>query len=376
MVYNASTRDGSSIQRDKGMRVIIDAGLPGSIERRTELRIGSAELACVHLSMVSPEIWNRSGHYMRRHRKVGDAVDAIIGPDSPNRSPGAPAKQPIPMHIKALRDAEKIPQSPLLSTNRGTFLTEPIMIAIPISDLVANLLRPCFHRQGLGPYRLFYFQDEPITERTYWCACSFGRDRKPALELKQVWFDDRRDRVVDLEGHDLLEAGLEWAAALVPLVVDSRPLSAVEIAHNDYDLRQIIGRCAQTIDYAYEGWFDQWDKRVTQLVTAHERSGKEFASFYHSVLAVDRDYNLLVRQVEGTLPVIAAELAAEGMIGAGLLDSGGSCALYDVWMGSYLNHSWYFREPRGAVLVFELHAEQRLPVESASTWVQRRLDSF
>jgi hypothetical protein len=249
------------------------------------------------------------------------------------------------------------------------------MLAVPVSDVVANLMRPAFHRDGLGPHRLFFYEDEPIERLDYWCACLLERGGgQPRLEMRWVRFDPAGDRALDGDGRDLLSDGLVWAVALVPLVVGSNPLDAVAIAQRDYDLRQVLGREAEPIiRYVYEGFGDgRWNARVAEVVSAHEQSGRPFATFYHSVLALDRDGNVLIRQVEGTLPGLALRLAADGIVHAGLLDSGGSCALYDVWLDSYLNHGWYFREPRGAILVFELTSTQRLPLDKPGAWIQRR----
>src|SRR5207245_2248049 len=105
------------------------------------------------------------------------------------------------------------------------------------------------------------------------------------------------------------------------------------------------GRDAESaIRYAYAGWFGEWERRVGEVVAQHRTHGRSFAQFYHSILALDGVGNVAIRQVEGTLPDLAEALARDGFVGAGVLDSGGSCAIYDVWMASYLNHGWYFRE--------------------------------
>src|SRR5262249_38710538 len=148
-------------------------------------------------------------------------------------------------------------------------------------------------------------------------------------------------------------------------VVDFQPLAPFQIAQNDYDLRQIWGRGAEdSIRDAYDGWYRQWDTRVEKLTNQHQARGNPYATFFHSVLAIDASGNIHLLQQESTLPDLANHLAEEGFQAAGLLDSGGSCALYDVWLGGYINHGWYFREPRGAVLVFELNIDQRLTTKS------------
>jgi hypothetical protein len=281
----------------------------------------------------------------------------------------------IPAHLEEMRRIGMIPvHSSLKHEGPDEFGMEASMIAVPIGDSVANLMRPCYHSLGLGKYKLFYLEDEPISTKDYWCVCFFRTKRgKAKLVLDRIRFDAEQDRALSLSKEDLVEQGLVWAASLVPLIANGRALSAVEIAQNNYDLRQIVGRGAdEAIRYAYEGWFDQWDARVEKVVSDHIKSGAGFARYYHSILGLDESSNVYLYQIEGTLPDLANTLAREGIVAAGVLDSGGSCALYDVWMGSYLNHNWYFREPRGGILVFELSSYQRIPRSTPDSWFNRR----
>jgi hypothetical protein len=354
------------------MRITLQLGEEGLSDRRADLKISSKELTIVHLHLAYPESRNRTGRYMRRHpRHPGEKVN----PNEPLRSSDEPKKLPIPAHLEEMYRLGIIPNwSGPVRNNSDTYRLESAMIAVPISDLVANLLRPCFHRSGLERYRLFYFEDEPIDRRDYFCACFFHPSAKAGhLQLRQVRFDTVNDSVLDpYSGQDLLEEGLIWAAAIVPLVIDKEPLSALQIAQNDYDLRQLLGRKAEEpIKYAYKGWFDQWNQRVAEVVAQHEREKKPFATFYHSIIAMDEEGQIHIRQQEGALPELAESLKAEGMIAAGILDSGGSCALYDVWVGNYLNHSWYFREARGAIIVFQLNTKLRIPLDEKS-WIHQR----
>ena len=353
------------------MQITIEIGSGALVQRKTRVTIRGEELARVHLHVTSAKERNRSAYYMRRHPIRGDE-GVTPGPNSPLRTKLDKAKKPISKQIDAMRRTGLLPciEGPF-HVGMETYYTERSMLAVPISDLVANLLRPCFHRNKLGLHRLFYLEGEPITERTYRCLCFFDRE-KDKVALRQVRFDPGADRAFDVSGADLLDEGLVWAAALVPLVVEGRALSPVEIAVQDYDLRQILGRNNdEQIAYAYEGWFDEWDRRVREAVSGHERQGNAFESFYHSYIGLDRDGNIFIGQQEATLPALARELADRGIVAAGILDSGGSCAIYDVWMASYLNHGWYFRENRGAILVFELLSSQRLPRDDG-TWIQHR----
>ena len=354
------------------MRISIEIGDTGSIERRAAIRINTNELAAAHLHLAFPEKRNRSGLYMRRHpRGKGDSVCA----NSPLRSPEEPNKLSIPVHIEEMRRSGTIPSCPKHRMENGeTFGLEPAMLAVPVSDLVANLLRPCFHSSGLGEYKLFFFEEEPIDRKSYWCVCFFRKDNDVGrFNLQWVRFNAAKDQALDLSGNNLSNQGLVWAAALVPLVIGGSPLPAVEIAKNDYDLRQILGRQVDDqIQYVYESWFDEWDVRVEEVVSEHEKKGLPFSVFYHSILGLDKSGNIHIRQIEGTLPDLAKSLAREGIVAAGLLDSGGSCALYDLWMGSYLNHGWYFREPRGSILVFELKSKERIPMDKPNSWIRKR----
>ena len=370
---------GPEAARVGAARIAIDIPPSGSVGGRTaDVRIRRSELARVHLHLAFPEQRNRTAFYLRRH-VVGDESGAV-GPNAPMRNEADPPKLTIPDHIEQMRNSGAIaaPTEPrTLGVDR--VMEEPTLLAVPISDLVANLLRPSFHRDGLGAKRVFHLADEPISRTDYFCVCFFadeGTGERPVrrgLEFRWLRFDTATDRVVDAGGRDLLDAGLVWAAAVVPLLVDGRPQPAIDIARYNYDLRQIIGREAEAeIRYAYEGWFDTWSRRVSEVVSRHDSVGRPYASFYHSILGLDLDGDVRLVQRDGTLPDIARELADEGLVAAGLLDSGGSCALYDPWTGAYLNHNWYFRERRGAVLVFELAGRERLPDNRPGAWIQRR----
>jgi len=348
--------------------------------RAAELRLDAAELAAVHLHLAFPEKRNRSGLYMRRHAHTPEEP---VGPNEPLRSPDEPPKLTIPEHVEQMDRQARIelgaPGGPAPGLPARA-PQEPAMLVVPISDLVANLLRPCFHRDGWPGPRLFFLDEEPIHRRTYFCLCCFdGTEGAGAprplgrLAFRHVRFDTELDLALDVSGANLLDEGLVWAAAVVPLVVDGRALPVVEIARADYDLRQIVGRHNEPpIRHAYAGWFEEWDDRVEEIVAAHQRIRRPFETFYHSALGIDSDGNVLIRQREATLPELASSLADEGMVGAGLLDSGGSAAIYDVWSASYLNHGWYYREPRGAILLFELTWTRHLPDHTPDSWVCRR----
>ena len=358
------------------MRLSIELAGSSPHAREAELRLDADELDAVHLHLAFPEKRNRTGLYMRRH---AHAPDEPVGPNQPLRSSDEPPKLTIPEHVEQMDRQKRIARGAPVRPGIGLqakLPQEPAMLVVPISDLVANLLRPCFHRDGWPGPRLFHLDEEPIHTRTYFCLCCFAdseKHRPPRLAFRHVRFDCELDRALDAAGADLLDEGLVWAAAVVPLVADGRALPIVEIARADYDLRQIVGRHNETpIRHAYEGWFDEWDDRVEKLVAAHQRIGRPFETFYHSVLGIDAAGNFLIRQKEAALPDLASSLESEGIVAAGLLDSGGSPAIYDVWSAGYLNHGWYYREPRGAILLFELTWTRRLPDHTPDSWVCRR----
>ncbi|NQT15241.1 MAG: hypothetical protein HQ582_20965 [Planctomycetes bacterium] len=356
------------------MKLSIEIAGSSPSSREAVLRFDADELVAVHLHLAFPERRNRSGLYMRRH---AHRPDEPVGPNQPLHSPQEPPKLSIPQHVEQMRRAGLISLAiPPPPADRQSHGEERTMIAVGIADLVANLLRPCFHRDRLGEHRLFYLDEEPIDRRTYHCLCCFAPEGRPVrLQFRRVRFDRQADRAIDASGGDLLEEGLLWAAALVPLVADGQPLGPVPIAQADYDLRQIVGRATEgPIRYAYQGWFDRWDARVEEIVSTHQQAERPWETFYHSVLGLDAAGNAVIRQKEATLPDLADSLASEGIVAAGLLDSGGSSAIYDVWSASYLNHGWYYRRPRGAILLFEFRWTRRLPEDWPSLWTQRRAD--
>jgi hypothetical protein len=361
------------------LRLSIEIAGSSPHSREAELRFAADEVVNVHLHLAFPEKRNRTGLYMRRH---AHGPDEPVGPNQPLRATEEPPKLSIPEHVAQMARQGRIQlaaPSPARPQGSELFAGSPeerAMIAVPISDLVANLLRPCFHRDGWGGPRLFYLHEEPIVSRTYFCLCCFAEKSEHGqgrLAFRRVRFDREGDWALDVGGGNLVDEGLVWAAAVVPLVVEGRALPILQIAQANYDLRQIVGRHNESpIRHAYEGWFDQWDARVEKAVTAHQRIGRPFETFYHSVLGVDATGNILVRQKEAALPELASSLASEGIVAAGLLDSGGSPAIYDVWSASYLNHGWYHRQPRGAILLFELGWVRRLPEHRPDSWVCRR----
>jgi len=356
------------------VKISIETGNASTAERTLSAVISPDELAAAYLHLACPQERNRTWRFMRRHRR---SLDEVVDPNRPVRLPEEePDKLTIPQHLKQMRDEGTIPRAGAAEGHANlSYAVEPAMFVLPISDLVANLLRPCFHSAGLGDHNLFHFQDEPIATRTYFCACFFREGDTGRLDMKEVRFDPETDRAFDSSGKDLMEEGLVWAAAVIPLVREGVALPASEIACNVYDLRQIFGRNAvDKIRYAYEGWHDQWDGRVTELLEDPRNDATRSSAFYHSILSLDDSGAIGIHQMEGDLCEISQSLQAKGVQCAGLLDSGGSCALYDVARESFLNHSWYYREPRGAVIVFQLTADERIPEAQAGSWMRRRKD--
>lgn len=345
----------------------INIQITASEEQRTLLfRLRRDELAMAYLHIAYPAERNRTPFYMRRH-------GMIAGANAPLRSSAEPPKLPIPGHLLKMHLANEL-KSSYVPNAKGT-ANEPASFVIPISDIVANLMRPAFHRDGFGEHRIFHLEGEPIEEREYLCVCCVADSDDPAvLELRKVRFDVTRDAILTPDGRDMVSTGLRWAAAVVPLVTDGRALHVEEIAEADYDLRQVLGRTAESeIAAAYASWPSGWGSSVRGLVAAVEAGDGEFATFYHSALGICSDGSLIVLQTEATLADLAQKLVDLGAVSAGLLDSGGSCALYDCYLGSYLNHGWYFRESRGAVMVLETNIPQRLPRADPGCWITRRL---
>ena len=354
------------------MRCSVEIADSAPNAREAELRIAADELVAVHLHLAYPEGRNRTGRYRRRH---AHRPDEPVGPNCPLQCPDEPPKLSCSEHVEQMRRTGLIsPATPPPPVDRQGQGKERLMIAVGIADLVANLLRPCYHRDGLGDFRLFHLDEEPIDSSRYSCLCFFAeQEGRCRLEIRRVRFDRRADRALDVSGADLLDEGLVWAAALVPLVAEREALPVVQIAQADYDLRRIVGRHNEApVRYAYAGWHDEWDARVEQVVSDHQREGRPWGSVYHSVLGLDAAGNVLIRQKETTLPEAAGSLVSEGIVAGGLLDSGGSSAIYDVWSASYLNHGWYHRQPRGAILLFELRWTRRLPEHWPDSWTRRR----
>jgi hypothetical protein len=324
--------------------------------RDVQLIIPRDEILNIHLHLAYPGQRNRSGLYMRRHKI--DETERDIGPDNPLRSREEPPKLTIRDHIAQMKN---------LQINRIRSETEvvPTTIAVPISDLAANLLRPCYHRNGLGSKRIFFFEDEPIEQRNYW-GLVFADDHEMTQSNTLYWMDFNfnleEDRINLLDQNQIKNSDVIWGAAMVPLVKNGKIIPINDIAGYDYDLRHIFGRNAHDlIQLAYEDWPANWQSRIDELVKQYQQNNHPFEKYYHSLICQDKDQNYTVIQRYGSFPELAHQMGDAGIIHAGLLDSGGSCAIYDAWLKSYLNHSWYFREARGAILVFELKSIDLLP---------------
>jgi hypothetical protein len=360
-----------SVQKERkrsARRVTIqlDIGHGRSANRKVSVTIAPSELSTAILSIAYAAERNRSGYYMRRHPKVGDLASGIrVGPNAPLCHGAEPKRLTIAQHLRSMKRPSVAGQDGL-----DSFDLQRAQIVVPVSDVTANLLRPCYSREGLGQWRTFFLEDEPIDRKTYWAVCLFEEENGiREIKFMDLSFDVGSDTVRSIDGRDLSTQGLEWAVALVPLVKHGAPVTVADIAMADYDLRQVFGRTSEwEIRWVYEGWYDKWEERIAELVAEHQERRREFEVFYHSILALDGSGAIQILQVDATLPQLAEDLARAGTVSAGLLDSGGSCALFDPWLQGYLNHGWYFREARGAVLCFELRAMERLPKSAASAW--------
>jgi hypothetical protein len=356
------------------VKIEIQIGCPGEVNRTARISIDKTELDTVALNIAFPEARNRTGLYMRRHPKRPESAGCFVGPNNPLRSREEPKKMAIHEHLTQMGLGLTVtPRFENDSVER--YQTTSALIAVPVSDTVANLLRPCFSQSGLGGRRLFFFEDEPIASRHYWALCCFdGNKGSPRLDMLDVKFDLQCDSIRSIDGRDLSKEGLQWAVSLVPLVKNGKSLSPCEIAQSDYDLRHIFGHSnTEEIASAYDVWYEGWNDRVAQLVSRKLQDGTPFEVYYHSVIGIGSSGAIRILQSDSTLPDLARELAKSGLLAAGLLDSGGSCAVYDNWLGGYLNHGWYFREPRGAILAFRLKAPERIPEPKIGSWIRSRL---
>ncbi len=365
------------------MKIEIAIGETGSIERATSIKILREEIKSIKLHIAFAEKLNRNDLYLQRHsgsdnnQLVNDSID----PNTPLRAKADEYKITIPEHFTKLdlKNLKTLVKSNQLQSN-GRYCEVNSIFAIPISDLTSNLLRPSFNKNKFGStkYRIFFLKDEPINDQNYWCVCYYQRSGINGIEFRNLKFDILKDTVFDTKNPDIdlvLDYGLIWAAAIVPLVIDNKPLSATDIAVHDYDLRQILGRNeSEAVKFCYKGWFSKWNERVRLIVQQHQETRKPFASFYHSIIAISEKGDLHIKQLEGTLPAIANKLSSKGFQAAGLLDSGGSCAIYDRWLSGYLNHGWYFRPKRGSIIVLELKRKDRIPIDSSEHWINYKGD--
>ena len=279
------------------MKIEIEIGTNNNINRTASVTIEAHELksAALHIAFAAGR--NRTGLYMRRHRKPCDLESGYtVGPNDPIRFADEPKKLSIPEHIKKMKFGTQ-PSSEIVAQGSERFRTVPSVIAVPVSDVAANLLRPCFMKTGFGEKHIFFFEDEPIELRSYWAACLFSDERgRPEIKFMDIIFDVDGDSVHALDGQNLVTKGLEWAVCLVPLVKNSKAVAPQEIAKNDYDLRHIFGRNANKEFFSpYDVWYDGWNERVDKAVQKHIDSGSTFEIYYHSILGIDSNGSILYR---------------------------------------------------------------------------------
>jgi hypothetical protein len=345
-----------------------------SVNRRATVSIARDEIFSAAINIAAATERNRTGMYMRRHRKAGDSLSALeANVNRPIRAPQEPPKLLMAEHSDAMGFGYVSPSLTLEGPDKFHLMQS--VIAVSVSDIASNLLRPCFSVEPFGQdKRAFFFEDEPIEDRQYWAACYFECPGElPPLRFCNVTFKLDPDRIYSADGEDLVPLKLKWAMCLVPLVRKSAAVPLVEIAQNDYDLRHIFGRNASEdyfTPYRPGVWFNKWDEEVAARTAQYLENGLRPEVYYHSALAVDASGNIRIYQCDSALDKLAELIAWDGMVAAGLLDSGGSCALYDPWLRGYLNHGWYYREPRGAALAFQLNSYERIPV--AASWFSTR----
>jgi hypothetical protein len=301
----------------------------------TTLRVARDEVREVKLSIAHRDRLNRSDWYMVRH----EGRVHRRGPDGAQAGYAEMRRWNLPIE-------EHLTLAGLGPGDR--------VVAVPFSDLSANLLRPSWARHAHPP--LFHFSGEPLEEAPYHALACFGVDERRTLAIRSVTLT-RDDRVLDADtGEDLGEQGLLWAGCSAPLVRHGECVSDQVIARHEYDLRHLLP--PEVADSTLALWLDR--PRFHAALDSAIRTVAARPAWYHSALGLAASGDLIVLQKFATLQQIAMDLKELGAVDALLLDSGGSCGVWTSFARTWISRGWYFRPARGAVLLVRLHGEQRV----------------
>lgn len=326
---------------------------------KATLRIFGDGIEQVHLSVASRAARNRKALYSKKH---GDSK--LASRDRPEELTAV--NTPILEHYKSL------PKS--FENSR--------VIALPISDLTANPLRPHYDAsispEQLGGYsdgsdtRLFYLEDEPIGEVPYTLLFSYEERGQTRLAIHHEVKVEPNGSLPDKIPQATLE-GLNWWAACPPLLMGGQHyLDRYTLL--DYDLRHVFGfpesfskgsearseKEKELLDMYQQSSFPNWGKWC-DLVRQKLRGLQSYETGYHAALGISGRELIVVHRIT-TIPNLAEELRSLGAQDAVLLDSGGSCAIWANWANGgdagVLASAWNFRPPRGAVIFLVLKGKR------------------
>src|SRR5690349_10970629 len=97
----------------KSMKMQMELGTVGLINRKVTVTIDPEELKSIHLHLAFPAERNRTGLYMRRHQKPADVLAGIrVGPNHPLRTSRDPPKLKIAEHLEEMRQSGVLPCVP------------------------------------------------------------------------------------------------------------------------------------------------------------------------------------------------------------------------------------------------------------------------
>lgn len=329
---------------------------------RVTLRLSLDEIEDLRLSVAERETRNRSQLYQRKH------ASRAAGWDTRQRDPALAAlNRPIAEHYQL--------QS-LCHGLKG--LENKRVLAVAVSDLTANPLRPHYDATSDDPRRsLFFLADEPIGQVPYTlliCYQHQGRIRLGIQHDVQVGEDGALPDSMPAE----MRNGLRYWMACPPLLINGQhDLEAFCL--RDYDLRHVFGFRSHFKEFGYRSeqkyleelykvyeLFPDWERWCAAIGERLKTLPKP-ETCYHAALGLS-EQELLVIHRTCTIPELAEELRRLGAGEAVLLDSGGSCAIWANWVngnrGGVLASAWNFREARGAVLFIILKGERGLPAHS------------
>ncbi len=182
-----------------------------------------------------------------------------------------------------------------------------------------------------NPYCL---KDEPFLDRAYSCfVVPIESDNE--LTIERVRFN-ASEQLLDKNGDDISKR-VKWCNYGQQIVRDSGVVSIDEIVEEFYDVKHVLNlkdygetkdKDIKKMQKLYESYpIGFKDNLIRELETKADR-----ADYYHSVLGLTDDADLVIYHYQDQLEEIAKRAIDKGIKNAIILDQGGSVGVYASWL--------------------------------------------